>query len=120
MKAVNVRRTLLLEKVTANRAAHRDLFLKAQEGFRARAIEELDKMLQEARDRSGPVRLFVGLTEPQDHTSDYDRVVAMLEMSVEEFIDIDAASFACYVMDEWGWKATALHVNSTYASGGKL
>jgi hypothetical protein len=39
MNTVKVKRDELLAKVRANRDAHRDLFLKAQEGYRKLVIE---------------------------------------------------------------------------------
>ena len=49
MNDVKVKREELLAKVRANRDAHRSLFLLAQEGYRKLVIEELDKMLADAR-----------------------------------------------------------------------
>jgi len=45
MHQVKVNRAELLAKVRTNRYAHRDLFLKAQEGYRKLVIEGLDPML---------------------------------------------------------------------------
>ena len=78
MNEVKVKREELLTKVRANRDAHRSLFLLAQEGYRKLVIEELDKMLADAR-AGLPIKRSVSLTEPSDHTKDYDRVVAMLD-----------------------------------------
>jgi hypothetical protein len=50
MNTVKVKREDLLTKVRANREAHRDLFLKAQEGYRKLVIEELDRMLADANE----------------------------------------------------------------------
>ena len=119
MQRVTVPRLQLLEKIKANRENHRALFLKAQEGYRERVLEELDHMLRLARD-GGQLRVRVGLDAPEDHTDDYDRVIAMLEMSVEETITIDALSFDNYVRDHWAWSDAALFKNSTYASGGSI
>ena len=117
MQEVKVKRAELLTRIRANMESHRDLFLKAQEGYRARVIEELDRMLQEAKGGK-PIRRAVSLAEPQDHTTDYARVVDMLEMSQDDVIEIDAVSFAQYVRDEWAWKRHADHVNTTYSTGG--
>jgi len=38
----------LLAVLRTNRASHRDIFLRAQKGFRERAIEELDRSLKDA------------------------------------------------------------------------
>ncbi len=119
MDSVRVSKSDLLAQVRANRDSHRDLFLKAQDGFRARVIEELDEMLRLARDGK-EVRLFVGLTAPQDHTVDYDRTIQMLEMSQDETVEIDQTTFAQLVRNEWSWFQQATATNITYASGGKL
>lgn len=119
MREVTVERGALLERLRENRKNHRDLFLKAQEGYRARVIEELDQMLSDAR-IGKPIRASVALVEPQDHTDEYDRVVRMLEMSVDHNITIDARSFAQFAMDQWDWTSFAETTNRVYSSGGKL
>lgn len=119
MKTVSVKRDELLAQLRTNRDNHRNLFLKAQDGFRKRVIEELDSMLADARDGK-PVRTRVQLQEPQDHTDDYDNVIAMLSMSVDDVVCIEAQAFANYVMDDWTWSNFAHITNTTYASGGKI
>jgi hypothetical protein len=54
-----------------HRDAHRELFLKAQEGYRKLVIEELDRMLADAK-AGLPIRRSV-TTEPSNHVKDYDR-----------------------------------------------
>lgn len=103
----------LLNAIKENRDRHRDIFLKAQEGYRIQLIKELDQMLADARDGK-KLRRFVTLPEPEDHTDDYDRVIKMLEMSVEEQLEIDETQFAMYVMDDWGWKKNWTTTNAAY------
>ncbi len=80
MNTVKVKREELLTKVRSNRDAHRSLFLKAQEGaqegYRKLVIEELDRMLADARG-GRPIQRSVTLTEPSNHVK---------EMSVDETI----------------------------------
>lgn len=118
MHEVKVERKKLLAKVKANRAAHHGLFVIAQENFKARVIEEVDMMLEAAK--RGEIRLHVGLTAPQDHTADYDRVIEMLEMSVDKVIELDASSFAQMVRNEWAWFGQTQLLNTAYASGSKV
>lgn len=113
METVRVKKDQLLSKVRENRRAHRDLFLKAQEGYREKVIEELDIMLRDAREGK-KIRRGISLPEPIDQTRDYDRVVAMLEMSVDEYIELNPTEFAQYVLDDWQWKANTMHINSSY------
>jgi hypothetical protein len=103
----------LLDVLRTNRARHRDVFLKAQQGFRERAITELDRSLADAR-AGNDVRLAVHLPKPEDHTEDYDREIRMLEMHQEPRVKIRAALFDQIVMDRWGWSATFNATNSAY------
>lgn len=115
MRTVKVIRAELLEKLTTNRNNHRNLFLKAQEGYRKAVIEELDRMLEEARSGK-PIRRAITLPEPQDHTSEYDRAIQMLTMSVDAHIEIGSEEFDMFVMDNWSWKAMAMASNSRYTN----
>jgi hypothetical protein len=115
MHSVKVKRIDLLAKIKVNRDGHRDLFLKAQEGYRLDFIAELEQHLKDARDRKKITR-SLSLPEPQDHTEDYDSVIAMLEMSVEDTIELDAGSFQQYVLDKWTWKRAVDVTNMAYAS----
>jgi hypothetical protein len=114
MNQVKVRRADLLAKVRTNRDAHRDLFLKAQQGYRKLVIKELDRMLADAKE-GRPIQRSVTLTEPSNHLKDYDRVITMLEMSVEDTVMLDAQAFDRYVMDSWDWSRFALVTNTAYA-----
>lgn len=114
MEAINVKKTELLETVRANRAKHRQIFLEAQEGYRKAAIRELETMLDDARE-GRVIRRSVRLLEPVDQTKDYDRVIRMLEMSQDDFIQLEEGDFAQYVLDDWHWKRQFLHANSAYS-----
>jgi hypothetical protein len=116
MNTVKVKRQELLTKVRANRDAHRDLFLKAQEGYRKLIIEELDRMLAEAK-AGRRISRSINLAEHVDHTSDYDRVIMMLEMSVDDTIVLDANEFDQYVRDRWAWSQHATTMYESYAVG---
>ncbi|MBA2774756.1 MAG: hypothetical protein H0U36_12045, partial [Nocardioidaceae bacterium] len=45
---------------------------------------------------------------------DYDRVLTMAEMSVEDVIELTADDFAMYVMDQWHWKQTCTETTGFY------
>jgi pyruvate-formate lyase-activating enzyme len=119
MNTVTVKRTDLIGRIKRNRDEHHMQFEKAQEGFRARVIEELDAMLAAAR-RGDQLRTSVKLVPPENHTADYDRALDMLTMSTDEEIEIDTMTFAQLVRNEWAWFSRASHVNTMYATGGKV
>ena len=62
------------------------------------------------------IQRSVTLTEPSNHAKDYDRVITMLEMSVDDTITLDAQAFDRYVMDNWDWSRFALATNTAYAA----
>lgn len=96
-----------------NRAAHRDIFEKAVEGYRKKAIEALEARLAQIRNGS-KIDLFIRMPEPTDHTNDYDRIIRMLDMHQEEKIEIDEQMFAQYVMDDWDWKTEFVNTSAMY------
>src|SRR5262245_50103453 len=113
MDKVKVKREDLLVRIRGNRDKHRTIFEKALEGYRKEAVAWLEEVLDDAKGR-GQTRGEMELIEPQDHTRDYDRVILMLEMSVDPVIELDAQTFAMYAMDDWSWKRDFLHSTSRY------
>jgi hypothetical protein len=119
MDEITVSRLALLEKVRANRDAHRALFLKAQEGFRARVVEELDAMLRR-RARGATCGWWSGSSRRRI-TPPTDRAIAMLDMHQrDELAAINATTFAQLVANEWAWFRQATATNTIYAAGSKL
>lgn len=115
MKTVTVKREELLNVVRSNRERHREIFLRAQEEFRKRAVEELEKRLADARNGKH-FDQHLGMIEPVDRTDDYDRIISMLEMTVNHEIDLTQDEYAAYVMDDWSWKRQWVHANSSYVA----
>lgn len=113
MKTVNVKVTELLEKVQANRNTHFATFEKACGAYRERAIAELDASLAQAK-KGGKITRFISLPEPENHTDDYDRVIAMLQMSQDKIIEISEHDFSTYVMDNWAWSAAFARNTMSY------
>jgi hypothetical protein len=110
---VTVKKDELLTAIRKNREEHRGMFLEAQKGYRESVIEELDKMLADAR-TGKDYRVFVGLTAPSDHTKDYDRVIHMLEMSTADEVSVTERQFSQFVLDEWGWKGDFVATSANY------
>ena len=103
MRTVTVDRDRFIELVTQNRNSHRAVFELALEGYRNRLTAELERRVRDLR-RGRHVDQYIGLPEPEDHTGDYDRILAMAEMSIEDTLQLGDDEFAMYVMDQWRWK----------------
>jgi hypothetical protein len=110
-----VKKTELLDRLQVNRDNHYSLFLKAQEGYRQDVIDELDKSLNDAKSGKA-IRVMIHLQAPQNHKDEYDNVIEMLQMSIDDVVEIEAHDFQCYVMDKWPWFAASTAVNTAYAT----
>ena len=118
METVKVNKAELLEKLTGNRKKHRENFLKAQEGYRAEVIEQLDKALQDARDGK-KINTFFQLPAPQDQTPEYDRAIKMLEWAIGDEIELSEIDFSQYIFDNWHWKQQWTASNTVYMARSK-
>lgn len=113
MEKIEVAKAELLEKIQQNRSDHRAIFEEALEGFRRDAEQALERML--AGIRAGRrADVSIGMSLPRDHTGDYDRAIAMVQMSIGDTVTLSEEDFAQYVMDDWGWQRGFL--SNTYGS----
>lgn len=115
MEKVRVKRLELLDILRKNRKAHLETFQKALAGYREVAIEELDRMIEEAK-AGKRIRRQLELIEPTNHTKDYDRVISMLEMCIDNTIELAEDEVGMYVMDDWRWKEQFTQTSAHYTS----
>lgn len=113
MNAIKVRKADLLTKLYANRDAHKATFTEAMEGYREKVEKWLEERLSAAKKGRIPDMIF-NLPHPIDQTKDYNRAIAMLEMSVDDEIELEEHDFQCYVQDEWAWSRQTSMTNSMY------
>lgn len=114
MELVRLDKDDLLGILRENREQHRAIFEEALEGYRDEGIRLLEQHIADIR--AGKVReVFIRVPRPQDHTSDYDRVIRMLEMSQDDVIEVSEQDFRSYVMDDWAWKQDFLVSNRMYS-----
>jgi hypothetical protein len=114
MNTVKVDKAELIKLVKANRDGHRKIFEEALAGYKKQAMKQLDAYIERI-DRGDVIAVAFYVPVPEDHTDDYDRVLTMLDMSVDDTIEIDQNAFASYVMDDWQWKKQFLTTNSSYS-----
>lgn len=121
MRQVTMRKTELAVILRKNRREHRDIFLAAQVKYREAVIKEIDLIQREAR-KGRPFRVdrLTRLVLPSDHTADYDRVLAMLELEVANTVVLQTEEFRNYVQDEWAWSRNWAASNSNYVASPKF
>ena len=85
MYEVKVNKTELLTILKTNRQKHQEIYIKAFDGYRKEVIRHLQFALDQAS-AGEKIITQISLIAPQDHTAEYDRVIGMLKMCVDEKI----------------------------------
>jgi len=114
---VKVNRKNLIEKLKENRGKHKKEYDEAVEAYQAACVKELQDALKKVRGWKTAADyddVQVHNYPPGHHLKEYDRVLASLEMSVDEDLVITAAQVAQFVMDEWNWSENFRNTASTY------
>ena len=104
----------LLEKLKFNRDQHGTCYGEAREGYLDQAQKRLEKAMGELRDGK-VIALQFHLSVPEDHTRDYDTVIAMIEAHTADEITLNSQEFRMFVEDEWEWSDHWLLSNSGYS-----
>lgn len=104
----------LQREIGANREKHQAAFTEAMSGFQEQAERALYKRAEQIRAEK-TTDLTFQLPTPQNHTADYDAVLAMLAMTTDTEIILDQRDFRRYMLDEWDWSANFLRVCSGYS-----
>lgn len=116
MENIRVSKNKLLEILKKNKQLHREIFIGAQKVYRNEVISVLDKMLAEARAGKN-IKHNVDLIAPEDHSGDYDRVIQMLELALDDTITLSERDVQQYVMDKWSWSHGWAASNVQYTGG---
>lgn len=97
MREIKAKREDLLAKVRDNRGKHVEAYKEAMDGYKDASLKEIDKgmacLRKQVEDlKAGEVIALASvhfhLPVPENHSKDYDQVIAMLAMSVDEHITV--------------------------------
>ena len=120
-RSVNVSRVELLEKLKQNLEAHRKEYEEALVEYHTRLQEDLKLALKKVGrvvDIEELKSFRFSVAFPQNHEKDYEEVIEMLEMSVDEHINLDSESFKAYIKNEWSWASSFNASKMAYATVG--
>lgn len=117
MRPVRVNRTDLINKLLENKSKHVQEFREVYELFRDKAIRQMERNLELARDTNATnVVLSISLATPVSHEQDYDDALGLLQMGTDETVELDMESYRQYIQDNWVWKRSFDATNSLYKS----
>jgi len=120
-----IKKDALLKALKENLKLHDELHGEAVEKFWERVAADFEAKVTEARglitnqqlDR-GRVSIGISFSKPENHAKDYQAVIKMIEMEVEDVIELDEHEFRQYVLNDWNWKDEFLTSNAMYAAVG--
>jgi hypothetical protein len=115
MGVVTVNKVELLSTVRENRDKHRAIFEDAVKGYREKVVHALEQRLTDAK-AGRRINTYINLPTPVDQTREYNKIIKMLEMSVDDEIELTQNEFAMYVMDDWVWKKQFSATNAMYTT----
>lgn len=125
MKDVKCKKADLIDKLRANRDVHVREYKEACAGYRDQALAKVDEIMDQLKRQISALKegeavplanIFFSLPAPESHAADYDRVLTMLSMSVDDEITLDQKSFSQYVMDNWDWKESWEGTKMSYSA----
>jgi hypothetical protein len=116
---ITVDKAQLLDTLKENRDKHGAAYEKAKAGYIKTTMKQLEDYVRRLADGELLEHRFIN-SPPDDHTGDYDDVIAMMEWSTDDTIELDQYQFSQYVKDDWGWKEQWLTSTAGYtnAAGG--
>lgn len=115
MKEIKVNKYALREKLVSNREAHVKEFNEAHAAWVEAQIENHKAQIKSLKEKGKNASFDFG-AEPASEEKSYDRVIQMLDMSIDDAFTLTETEFSQYVMDEWSWSPVFKMTNSTYLS----
>lgn len=121
MREVKIDRSRLAKTVTANRQKHVEEYELALDGYKQQLANRLKDLTKQVRTAIADQILEVqvntfDLPQPENHVSDYDTVLEMIDFSVDTEFVLTQQEFKQYVLDEWHWTAQLVSSNKFYAA----
>ena len=107
LKPITIRKHILLEKLKINKEKHIAEFKLLQTAYNDKAIEKLTELLEAAKKRPAIVTTRVsGLNQPVSNEKEYEVVIGMFEIALEETFELDLEHYRRFILDEWDWTSS--------------
>ncbi len=116
MKKVKVDKYKLIGIIKGNRDKHTKEYDEACEEYVTAALKLLEDTAATIRQDNAVVPLHFNLPVPQDHQSDYDNALKLLDMRCDDDITLEGSDVQRLLLDEWSWQGDLDHVKTVYAA----
>lgn len=112
---VSVEKSNLIEILRSNRQTHVETYKKAMDKYRDKAISSFTEQIEAAKNDK-PFVTTIYLDKPINHQEDYDAIIGVIEMSVDDTVELDEDEYRYYVLDNWSWKKQWASTISAYSN----
>ena len=123
MDIIKVKKEDLLKVLKENRKKHKTDYFEAVKAYRVKAADLFAKELEKIVAGEEFTPYINNLQKPIEHIKDYDLVIKMVEMGIDDVIKLQQAEFNQLVMDEWNWRTSfhsTVYSNTTYFGQGGM
>ncbi|MFA6235329.1 MAG: hypothetical protein WC824_14230 [Bacteroidota bacterium] len=111
---IRIEKGVLLAKLKENRSKHAEIVKEARVGYVEKAKAALAEKMS-ALSEGKIVALHFDLVLPQDYTKEYDTVIGMLGLTLDDVIELDTSEYRRLVEDQWDWRGQFIFANAAYS-----
>lgn len=111
-RIIKVKTQEVIDALIQNKENHVKDYEEAVEAYRSAAEKQLKQRLKDLR--GGSLKIELQLTHPENKAEDYDKLIKMFEMEVEDVIELEQSEFNQYIHDDLPFAKAARMSNSFY------
>lgn len=111
-------KSVVLETLKTNLEAHKAIFHEAVEIYRVKVAADLHEKLDLIQ-AGKPIQHYISLPVPEEHTDDYETVIAMLEAHVDDVVELSQEDYRTYIQNNWAWQRNFLANTTSYTTNKK-
>ena len=105
-QTVTVKRDDIIDALHQGLKKHKIEYRNAVSEYEEACVKFLEEALEHVKsgvfDRE---KITLSLIKPENYSDEYQRILDMLEYSVDETLTLDADTFRAYFKGEWSWQA---------------
>tara|TARA_B100002049_G_scaffold236577_1_gene223750 strand:- start:12158 stop:12508 length:351 start_codon:yes stop_codon:yes gene_type:complete len=113
MRTVTVKKQEFLKILKANRLKHEKAYKEALSDRIKSAKIKLNELLNDI-EHGIDLDEDLHFPKPRCHSKDYDEIIMMMEMEVQNEVSLTQDEFSKYVQDQWHWKSDFDFISSSY------
>jgi hypothetical protein len=111
-RTIKVKRVELLNRIKENKAIHIKEYEEAIVAYKEEALKQLSSLTKKAQE--GSLRLELKLVHPVNKADEYDKLILMFQMEVEDVVELQQDEFNAYIFDELDFSTAAKMSNTHY------